>query len=142
MMTSAFFSPKTFFTSEARLSVSNTIAKSVKQEGVGYSAVAVFSHHRDVKVALDELNCAGFSHDDLALVARQAQRCQGYSGLICRSSFDDCQLGLESAARQFCVKLLSEGKYLLLVNGSKYDLDAVSKIVSRRHHRVEVWRFK
>lgn len=140
-MTIAFFQPRALFAVKTQLQECS-IASIVQCDNQRHRAVAVFSHHRDVKVALDELDRNGFSYDGLTLVARQARRCVGYSDLITNSSFDDCKFGLNLEVQKFFSRLFRKGKYLLLFNGSKHDVNAVSKIISRRRNRAEVWRFE
>ena len=139
-MTIAFFQPQALFTIKPKLHQSRVVPL-VQCQNQKHRAVAVFSHHRDVKVALDDLECSGFSHDSLTLIGRQARRCVDYSELVISSSFDDYGFSLSPAIKKF-LRLFKRGKYLLLVNGSEHDVNAASKIISRRRNRAEVWRFE
>lgn len=140
-MAIAFFPPKTIFTVKTQLRTSSVVPI-VQCENHRHRAVAVFSHHRDVKVALEELDDSGFSRDSLTLVARQAKRCIGCSELITNSNFDDCRFSLNLEVQKFFSRLFKKGKYLLLVNGSEHDVDAACKIISRRRNHAEVWHFE
>ena len=144
-MAIAFFQPRALFSSLTPLAANNLVGTLVSGNSCQHTAttaVAVFSHYRDVKVALDELNGDGFSHDSLTLIARQAQKCSGYTDLLTSSSFDASKFGVTPAAQTFFSRLFARGKYLLLVQGSKHDVNAASKIVSRRRNHAQVWHFE
>lgn len=141
-MAIAFLKPEALFTSKINPRVNNDIFNLVKKVGDRHLAIAVFSHHRDVKVALDELNDDGFAVDNLALIARQVQRCNSGSELITNNQFDLIKFGLNPVAQKFFSRLFERGKYLLLIDGTKHDVDAACQIVSRRRNRAKVWRFK
>ncbi|MEL6929938.1 MAG: hypothetical protein AAFO95_15045 [Cyanobacteria bacterium J06600_6] len=141
-MAIAFFNPIALFPSPAKLSERAEAFSLVDNANHRHLAVAVFSHHRDVKVALDDLDYDGFSFDDLTLVTRHPQRCQNYSGLITCSDFDARKFGLNLAAQRLFSRLFAKGKYLLVVDGSLHDVNAASRIVSRRRHHAEVWHLE
>jgi hypothetical protein len=105
------------------------------------SAVAVFSHHRDLKVALDDLHRAGFSDDWITLTARNTKRCSWCSELITKNYFDAEKFNFSQAAQDFFLKLFQRGKYLVLISGDQHGVDAASKIMSRRQNHAKVWQF-
>ena len=106
------------------------------------SAVVVFSHHRDVRVALDDLKNAGMTSDRFILMARNAERYSWHRELTIDNYFDVEEFDCSQADRDFFWRLFQKGKYLLLISGSKYDVDSVTKIVARRRGHAEVWHFE
>ena len=137
----AFFKPATLFSDRTESkAASHKDWGSTKGKSNFNSAVVVFAHHRDVKVALDELDSAGFSHDNLTLIARQAKRCVGYSEIITHDWFDRQQFDYDRISQELFLRLFNRGKYLVLVNGSQADVNAATKIMSRRRDRAKVWR--
>lgn len=104
-------------------------------------AVVVFSHHRDLKVALDELHDAGFSDDWLTLMARDVQRCSWYAELMTKNYFDAEKFDFSQVVQDFFFQLFQRGKYLVLISGNEPDVDAASKIMSRRQNHAKVWQF-
>lgn len=102
-------------------------------------AVVVFHHHRDVKVALDELSLAGFSQDCLTLMSRRTQKYRGHSYLTADGNFDMEKLNFEGVEREFLRRLFQRGKHLVIITGSHSDIKAASKIVSRRRNRTQIW---
>ena len=141
----AFFRPRALFAGTTTFKeTTNRNFLSVKScANCNYTyAVVVFSHHRDVKVALDELDCAGFSHDCLTLVARHAQRRLGDLKLASNSFFDAQKFDFNQVAQEFFFRLFQKGKYLVLIQGSNKDVRSASKIVARRRDHAEVWLFE
>jgi hypothetical protein len=104
-------------------------------------AVAVFSHHRDLKVALEELHHAGFSHDWITLITRKTKHCSWCSELIANNYFET-KFNCSQVAQKFFWRLFQRGKYLVLLSGSDLDVDAASKIMSRRQDHVKIWRLE
>ena len=139
----AFFRPRALIAATEILRRTNTNLLSCRNRASDNHshAVVVFSHYRDVKVALDELNCAGFSGDCLTLIARHAKRLD-YSGLVTKSCFEPKRFDFNQIAQEFFARLFKRGKYLMLINGGKYDVDAASKIASRRRNHAKVWHFE
>ena len=140
----AFFRPQVLFTDLAipKETKAKTLLPNGNRANDYHShAVVVFSHHRDVKVALDELSCAGFSSDCLTLIARHAKRLD-CSELVAKSCFDPQKFDFSQIAQDFFSKLFRKGKYLILINGGKHDVSAASKIMSRRSNRAKVWHFE
>ncbi|MEL6579990.1 MAG: hypothetical protein AAFQ14_09575 [Cyanobacteria bacterium J06621_12] len=141
----AFFRPKALFAGTTTFKeTTNRNFLSVKHcVSCNYTyAVVVFSHHRDVKVAVDELNCAGFSNDCLTLVARHAQKRLGDLELASNSYFDAQKFNFNQIAQEFFSRLFKKGKYLVLIKGSNKDVRIASKIISRRRDHAEAWLFE
>ena len=140
----AFFRPRALFTGMAtfKQTANQSFLSGKNRASDNRShAVVAFSHHRDVKVALEELNCAGFSTDCLTIIARHAKRLDD-SELVIKSCFDARQFDFSQIAQEFFSRLFKRGKYLVLIDGRKYDVCAASKIISRRQSHVEVWHFE
>ena len=114
-----------------------------KHDGDVNSAVVVFSHHRDVKVALDDLKDAGFGYSDrLLLMARNAERYSWHRQLTIYNYFDVEEFDCSHADKDFFWRLFQRGKYLLLISGTRYDINSVTKTVARRRGHAEVWHFE
>jgi hypothetical protein len=135
------FGARRLFTSPAKLQeTSNNNLKQFQSKSETL-AVAVFSHHRDLKVALDDLHLAGFSDDWITLIARNTKRCCWCSELITKDYFDAEKFNFSKVAQEFFLKLFQRGKYLVLISGNEYDVDAASKIMSRRQNHAQLWQF-
>jgi hypothetical protein len=104
-------------------------------------AIVVFSHHRDLKVALDELHYAGFSNDWITLITRNTKHCSWCSEFITKNYFDAEKFNFSQVTQDFFFKLFRRGKYLVLISGNEQDVDAASKIMSRRQNHAKVWQF-
>ena len=100
--------------------------------------VGVFSHHRDVKVALEELTEAGFSTNLVTLIARNCQRHSWLSKVNTRDYFND-DFSFNRATNDFFQRLFQRGKYLLLIAGDEPDLSYASSIIGRRRGHSKVW---
>jgi hypothetical protein len=137
------FGARALFTGTAKLN--ETPNKNLKQSQSkschGTRAVVVFSHHRDLKVALDDLHHAGFSDDWITLIARNTKRCSWCSALITKNYFDAEKFDFSKVAQDFFLKLFQRGKYLVLISGDELGVDAASKIMSRRQNHAKVWQF-
>lgn len=103
--------------------------------------IGVFSHHRDVKVALEELEDAGFPSSLITLIARNCQRYSWLPNIKLDNSFDEIKLGCDRATQNFFQRLFRRGKYLLLVSGNSTDLSSAGSIIGRRRHS-QVWHCK
>ena len=106
------------------------------------NAVVVFSHHRDVRVALDDFRNAGLISDRLILMARNAGRYSWHRELTAYNYFDLEEFNCSQADRDFFWRLFQRGKYLLLISGTRYDVDSATRIVARRRGHAEVWHFE
>lgn len=102
--------------------------------------VGVFSHHRDVKVVLEELEDAGFPASLITLMARNCQRYAWLPEIKLDNSFDEAKLGCDRDRQNFFQRLFRRGKYLLLVSGSSAELSSAGSIMGRRRGHSEVWR--
>ena len=101
--------------------------------------VGVFSHHRDVRVALEELTEAGFSTSSIALIARNCQRHSWLPEVNTNNYFDEETFSFNRAARKFFQRLFQKGKYLMLVTGNERDVTYAGSIIGRRRSHSEVW---
>lgn len=137
------FGARALFTGTAKLSETpnQNLEQPQSKSCHGTRAVAVFSHHRDLKVALDDLHHAGFSDDWITLIARNTKRCSWCSELITKNYFDAEKFDFSKVAQDFFLKLFQRGKYLVLISGDEDDVDAASKIMSRRQNHAKVWQF-
>lgn len=102
--------------------------------------VGVFSHHRDVRVAVEELQEAGFSLSEITLIARR-WRSDWLRNLNIYNSFDEESFGSNEAAQNFFQKLFQRGKYLLLLTGKENEMNAAGAIMGRRQAHAKVWQF-
>jgi hypothetical protein len=139
----ALFRPKALVAEIAKLKkpINQNFALVQNSKGKKTRAVVVFSHHRDLKVALDELHDAGFSNHWLTLMTRNAQRCSWCAELMTENYFDAKKFDFSQAAQDFFCQLFRRGKYLVLISGNEQDVDVASKIMSRRQKHAKVWQF-
>lgn len=137
-----FFRPQTLLLENRFETISdNSRLIENKNDADVASAVIVFSHHRDVKVALDDFRDAGKISDRLILMARKAKRYSWHRQLTTYNYFDVEEFHCSQADRDFFWRLFQKGKYLLLISDAKYNIDSASKIVARRRGHAEVWHF-
>ncbi|OKH26065.1 hypothetical protein NIES593_03025 [Hydrococcus rivularis NIES-593] len=99
--------------------------------------VGVFLHHRDAKVALEELRKVGFPMSWIALVARQGKRYDWMPGLTVCDRFDEDEFS--EAGWQFFQKYYKRGRYLIIIKGTEDAISYAEAILSRRRGRSEVW---
>ena len=138
---------KTFLTSQTLLfenksaAVSHNSRSTQNRNNANVAhAVIVFSHHRDVRVALDDFRDVGLISDRL-LMARKAERYSWRDRLTAYNYFDVEEFDCSQADRDFFWQLFKKGKYLLLISGNRDDLNFASRIVARRRGHAEVWCF-
>ncbi|WP_319420366.1 hypothetical protein [Pleurocapsa sp. FMAR1] len=133
--------PKALFSNivKAEVHSSDDFSFTNNHSGIAHE-VGVFAHHRDAKVAIEELQEAGFSLDEITLVARNAWHHHWLGDLTIYSYFNEKLFDSNQIARRFCQKLFQRGKYLLLVTEKKNDLNA-GTIMGRRRGHSEVWYF-
>lgn len=140
----AFFKPKALLYSTTKLRDIFHSNVSIPHQNYSNStcAVVVFSHHRDVKVAFDDLDNAGLASDGVTLVAHNARRYFWDCDLIINNYFDSEKFAFNQIAQEFFSRLFQRGKYLALITGDKYDVNTISKIMARRQGHAEAWHFK
>ncbi len=144
---------KVFFNPKALLPIKSKLPKTLpcnslllhKKHGHDLDltyAVVVYSHHRDVKVALDDLKNAGCTTDDMILIAHNAKRYSWNHQLMINDYFDLKKFAFNHIAQEFFLRLFQKGKYLVLITGEKADVNAISKIMARRNGHAEAWNFE
>lgn len=128
---------------KAFLNLSDPVSHSSLKETVSNSElsqiVGVFSHHRDAKVAIEELTEAGYPINLVKLIARNCQQYSWLPEIDTYNSFDDDAFAGNSTAQNFFQKLFKKGKYLLLVAASRQEVGSVSSIIGRRRGHSEIW---
>lgn len=109
------------------------------QKALEQATIGVFFHHRDVKVALEELNYAGFPLTSLTLMAKNSQRHSWLSGLKILSHFEQEVFNFSQECQQFFHKYFRRGKYILVVQGTEDMLHFAGQVLSRRRQHSKVW---
>jgi hypothetical protein len=104
-------------------------------------AVGVFFHHRDVKVALEDLIEIGFPVSKISLIARDCKRYDWNNNLQICDRFDNNLLKLPEALIHLLQRYFNRGKYLTIVSGTKADVEIASAILNRRPKHAKVWHF-
>ena len=137
-----FLTPQTLLFENRSQAVSDNSRLIQKNDGNLANAVIVFSHHRDVRVALDDFRNAGQISDRLILMARNAERYSWHRELSVYNYFDVEEFNCSQADRDFFWRLFQKGKYLLLISATEYDVDSATRIVARRRGHAEVWHFE
>lgn len=102
--------------------------------------IGVFINHRDVKVALEELQEAGFSLSEITLITRR-WRDDWLRGVNVCQSFQAEFFGSNETAQNFFQKLFKRGKYLLLLTGETKEMNSAGSIMGRRQAHADVWQF-
>lgn len=100
-------------------------------------AVGIFSHHRDAKVALEELVQAGFPPDWITLMARNFYRYSWLAGLNLSDRLDE--FSFNHNFQHFFQRLFQRGKYFVLVAGTENEVSSATTIMSRRPKHAKVW---
>ncbi len=133
--------PRVLFSNIVKREVCNSDDFSPTNNNAGIAhEVGVFAHHRDAKVAIEELQEAGVSLNEITLVARNAWHHHWLGDLTIYSYFNEKLFDSDQIARRFCQKLFQQGKYLLLVTEKENELNAGS-IMGRRRGHSKVWYF-
>ena len=138
----AFFKPKALLPitrKSPEISPRHSVSIHNKNDYDSTYTVVVYSHHRDVKVALDDLHNAGFSNDAITLIAHNARRYSWNYQLMINNYFDLNKFDFNHIAQEFFLRLFQKGKYLVLIKGEKADVNAISKIMARRDGHAEAW---
>ena len=106
------------------------------------SAVGVFFHHRDVKVALEELAEINFPLNKVSIIARDGKQYNWNDDRlkIC-SRFNANLLELPESLRYLLHHYFNRRRYLVLVSGVETEIKIASKILSRRPKHCEVWQW-
>jgi hypothetical protein len=114
----------------------------LKNNKNGYQkAVGVFFHHRDVKVALEDLTEIGFPVNKISLIARDCKRYNWNDNLQICDRFDNNLLKLPEALINLLQSYFNRGKYLTIVSGTKADVEIASAVLNRRPKHAKVWHF-
>lgn len=115
--------------------------QSIKKKNNGKSthAVGVFSHHRDVKVALDDLRDAGFPKDLVTVIARNPKNYSWSSNSDSHNHLNKKNLSWNQIAQHFYQRLFQREQYLILVVGNEKDLNFASLIMGRRKRHARVF---
>ena len=101
--------------------------------------VGVFSHHRDVKVALEELSEAGFPGSLITLITSNHQYNDWFSELNTANDFNWQLLDSNHGIWNFFRRLFKQSNYFLLVQGNEADLNSAGSIMGRRLGHGTVW---
>ena len=124
------------------LSGNNSLLTASNNTSNSNYAVVVFNHHRDVKVALDDLENFGLTCDGISLIARKADRYSWHPDLKINDYFESAKFNFNQIAQEFFCRLFQRGKYLVLITGNQDDVSFTSKIMGRRPGHSEVWYFQ
>jgi hypothetical protein len=99
----------------------------------------VFHHHRDVKVAIAQLQEAGIPMEWIVTIARDYRRYDWSLGVKISDRFDEQFLNISPGERRFFYKRFQQGKYLVIVEGEENAICFAGAIMSRRRGHSEVW---
>lgn len=132
---------KGFFKPKILLSKTQKLPVTPLNHHLNY-AVVVFSHHRDVQVALDDLDNFGLSHDSIVLIAQNVRRYSWSPKLEINNYFAPEKFDFNHIAQEFFLRLFQRRKYLVLITGNSEQVNVISKIMARRHGHAEAWLFE
>lgn len=130
---------KTFLDSHTSLSSTLESGKIEKSDQNATHLVGVFSHHRDVKVALEELRDEGFPTNLVTLIARNCQRYSWLPEVTTIGYFNQEVFSFNQVAQNFFQRLFRRGKYLVLVRVNEQDVNSAGSIMGRRRGHAEIW---
>lgn len=101
--------------------------------------VGVFVHHRDAKVALEDLQDAGFPLDWVTLISRDCLKYSGLKGLHTRDRLDKQFFNSSENCWQFFQRLFRRGKYIVAIEAPTNSIGCAEAILTRRRGHGEVW---
>ncbi len=131
----AFLTPTTWlFNSVKSDSVTKINSKSTH-------VVGVLSNHRDVKVALEELQDAGYPAHWITLFARDIRGYSWSPELIIYDCWNEKSFDFAGNAQYFFRRLFQRRKYLILVAANGSNVNSAGKIIGRRRKYARVWYF-
>jgi hypothetical protein len=104
-------------------------------------AIGVFFHHRDVKVALEDLTEIGFPANKISLIARDCKQYNWNIPLQICDRLDNNLLKLPESLIRLLQSYFNRGKYLTIVSGTQADIEIASAILNRRPKHARVWHF-
>jgi hypothetical protein len=102
--------------------------------------VGVFSNHRDVRVALEELQNAGYPTGWISIFARDFQR-YSKSPLTINDCWNEKTFDFTGKSQAFFQQLFQRRKYLILVTANGSNVNSAGKIMDRRRKYARVWYF-
>ncbi|MGF1542557.1 MAG: hypothetical protein ACFCU5_19285 [Pleurocapsa sp.] len=103
--------------------------------------VGVFANHRDAKVALEELQNAGYPDRWITLFARDFQRHSWLPKLNIQDCWNEEIFDFAGNAQGFFRKLFQRRKYLILVTANGSNVNSAGMIMGRRRRYAKVWFF-
>lgn len=119
---------------------SNLSSKTTTTQAGNYTrTVGVFRHHRDAKVALEDLRDAGFPLNWIKLISRNCWRYDWLAGLHTCDRFDGKFFDTSDSCWQFFLRLFQRGKYLIAIEAPSNSLHYAEAILSRRRGHGKVW---
>ena len=127
---------KTFLASNAYLQMIDPIKLG---SSTSAQVIGVFSHHRDVKVALEDLIEAGFPSSLITLVTSNHLYNTWFSELKTGSDLDWRFFDPDHSILSFFLRLFKKSRYFLLVQGDEVDLNSAGSIMGRRRGHGNVW---
>ncbi|WP_052055586.1 hypothetical protein [Myxosarcina sp. GI1] len=116
-----------------RTFANNVIAKNNSR------TVGVFLHHRDAKVALQDLQDAGFPLKWITLISQNCWQYSWLKGLRTCDRFNKHFFNSSDKSWQFFQRLFQRGKYLIAIEAPSNSLRCAEAILSRRRGHGEVW---
>lgn len=107
-------------------SVSSSVGHGARQRAMGF-----FSNLRDVEGAVSELRSAGFSLNQISVVAQNVQRHGLMSDLDVQNRVDNRRYGLPTDRSSFLQNRIDHGDYLLILEGTEAEIHQASAILNQ-----------
>ncbi len=101
-------------------------------------AVGFFSNLSDAEYAVTGLRSIGFPLVQLTLVANHFRRQDQFEGVELCTQFEGSYLGISEEQARFYQERLSQGEYMVIVQGTEDELNCAASIFN--HHRIQEWQ--
>ncbi|MBW4687684.1 MAG: histidine kinase [Komarekiella atlantica HA4396-MV6] len=102
------------------------------------NAVGHFSKLSDAEVAINDLRAAGFPLSQISLVHRDFSQSERLTSFAVSDRFDAMRLGLPDERARFFSDRITQGDYVIIINGTDDQLRQAASIVSR--HGIQEWQ--
>lgn len=133
--------PSTVATPATATSAVPTYPTTNQDAGVGLGrskhAIGFFTNEVDAERAANNLRTAGFPMNQVSLVAHNFERRARFAGLDLRDRFDAMRLGLPADRARFYNDRITQGDYVILVNGNENEVHQAETILAG--HRPQEW---
>ncbi|MBD2294976.1 histidine kinase [Anabaena sphaerica FACHB-251] len=109
-----------------------------KDVTVHKNAIGYFSRLQDAEAAINELRNAGFPLTQIALIHREPQQKNAFSGIPVSDRFESTRFNISEQHTRFYNESIHQGNYIIIVSGTDADINRAAAILNR--HGIKQWQ--